>query len=57
MLSSLSIHGIPGTRAANYRIDPLTAIIGTNGSGKTHILESIHIASGGTLQIPHSPRV
>lgn len=56
MLSSLSIHGIPGASGDHYRFSPLSAIIGTNGSGKTHILEAIHIASGGTLHTPHGPR-
>ncbi len=56
MLSSLSIHGIPGASGDHYSFSPLSAIIGTNGSGKTHILEAIHIASGGALHTPHGPR-
>ena len=33
-----------------------TAIIGPNGSGKTHILEGIHIASGGSPTYLQAPR-
>ncbi len=33
------------------------AIIGENGSGKTHMLEAIHLASGGGLSYIQAPRI
>lgn len=40
---------IHDTRVATYTIAAMTAIIGRNGSGKTHFLEAIHLAAGGEI--------
>ena len=46
VLSSLSIRGFRGYSEASFALSHETAIIGASGSGKTHILEAVHIASG-----------
>jgi DNA replication and repair protein RecF len=56
MLSALSLHGYRWVTEQRLDITVRTAIIGTNGSGKTHILEAIHLASGGVLHTFHAPR-
>jgi AAA15 family ATPase/GTPase len=56
MLSSLHISAFRGMPDTRIDITPLTAVIGSNGSGKTHILEAIHTASGGNLHYFHAPR-
>ncbi len=56
MLSSLFIRGFRGYGESGFSLSEDTAIIGTNGSGKTHILEALHIVSGGHLSYIQAPR-
>lgn len=56
MIRSFSIHGFRGVDQENLHIDTHQAIIGENGSGKTHILEGIHIVSGSSLHYFQPPR-
>ncbi len=56
MISSLLIHGFRGCSEIRLALEKSTGIIGMNGSGKTHILEALHIASGGSFAYLQSPR-
>jgi DNA replication and repair protein RecF len=56
MISCLHIRGFKGYKDIQIDLSQQTSIIGANGSGKTHILEGIHIASGGICQYIQWPR-
>jgi predicted ATP-binding protein involved in virulence len=56
MLIHFHISGFRGMPDTEIDIARRTAIIGANGSGKTHILEGLHLASGGHLHYFHAPR-
>lgn len=56
MLSSLLIRGFRGCSEKHLELEISTGIIGTNGSGKTHILEALHIASSGYFAYLQSTR-
>lgn len=56
MISSFSISGFRGCGEMHIQLSKSTGIIGENGSGKTHILEAIHLASGGNLTYIQAPR-
>lgn len=55
-LSSLFIRGFRGYDESGFALSEHTAIVGTNGSGKTHILEALHIVSGGHFSYVQAPR-
>ncbi len=55
MIHQCSIHGFRGSPGRNLELSETTCIIGTNGSGKTHLLEAIHLISGGELQYLQAP--
>ncbi len=55
MIHQFSIHGFRGSPPRKLLLTEATCIIGPNGSGKTHILEGIHLASGGELQYLQAP--
>ena len=46
MLSSLSITSFRGIDSLDISLGLRTYIMGTNGSGKTHILDAIHMLAG-----------
>ena len=46
MLSSISISSFRGIQELTVTLGQRTYIMGANGSGKTHILDVIHILSG-----------
>ena len=46
MLSSLSITSFRGIDSLDLSLGLRTYIMGTNGSGKTHILDAIHMLAG-----------
>lgn len=56
MIASLTIRGFRGCSEIHIAFEQSTGIIGMNGSGKTHILEALHIASGGSFAYLQSPR-
>ncbi len=56
LLSSLFIRGFRGYDESGFTLSGHTAIVGTNGSGKTHILEALHIVSGGHFSYVQAPR-
>jgi DNA replication and repair protein RecF len=56
MISKLFIAWFCGMSQKCIDLSKRTAIIGANGSGKTHILEAIHLASWGQLHYFHAPR-
>jgi DNA replication and repair protein RecF len=56
LLTFFSIHGFRGVDRDDISIGEYQAIIGWNGSGKTHILEGIHLLSGGSLHYFQAPR-
>ncbi len=56
MLVSFFIRGFRGVKEARLFLTRKTALLGPNGSGKTHILEGIHIASGGSPTYLQAPR-
>ncbi len=56
MLSSFSIHGFRWVEEEYIALGKYQAVIGRNGSGKTHILEGIHLISGGSLHYFQAPK-
>ena len=56
MITSFHICGFHGYRDTIIPFTDHSCIIGGNGSGKTHILEGIHLASGGAFQYIQAPR-
>lgn len=56
MLTSFSIHGFRWVEQEYLHLSQYEAIIGRNGSGKTHILEGIHLISGGSLHYFQAPK-
>lgn len=56
MLDHFHIRGFRGYSETHLPIATRTAIIGGNGSGKTHILEAIHLASCGSIHYIQAPR-
>jgi DNA replication and repair protein RecF len=56
MLSSFSIHHFRGIEEEEITLSKYLAIVGKNGSGKTHILEGIHLLSWGSLHYFQAPR-
>ncbi|GAB0175296.1 MAG: DNA replication/repair protein RecF [Candidatus Altimarinota bacterium] len=56
MISRISLSGFRGIKNRAFNLTKKSAIIGMNGSGKTHILEAIHLVSGGQLHYFQAPR-
>lgn len=56
MITSFHTCGFRGQRDHVFGLTEYTSIIGGNGSGKTHILEGIHLASGGSIDYILAPR-
>ncbi len=56
MITTFHIHGFRWYIDTTLPLGDHTCIIGGNGSGKTHILEAIHLASGWSLQYIQAPR-
>ena len=44
MIHSLEIHNFKNLRNLEMDLEPLTVLVGANGSGKTSVLEAIHLA-------------
>ena len=49
MLSSLSLPSFRSYRDTVFSLGHATLITGANGSGKTHLLDALHWASGGSV--------
>ena len=56
MITSFHTCGFRGQWDLHFELSGYTSIIGGNGSGKTHILEGIHLASGGSIDYILAPR-
>lgn len=54
MLTRIALEGIVGSSSVVINPTDRTVILGDNGSGKTHILSSIHLAAGGDIVFPSS---
>ncbi len=56
MITSFHICGFRGYHDSIIPLAQHTCIIGWNGSGKTHVLEGIHLSSAGSLHYIQAPR-
>jgi recombinational DNA repair ATPase RecF len=55
MLVAFSGRDFRGLPEWDFSLASRTAILGKNGSGKTHLLESLHILAGGSMIYHKSP--
>jgi DNA replication and repair protein RecF len=55
-LEQVHLDGIPWTPSSSYHFTHTSAIVGDNGSWKTHILESIHRLALGETSYKNSPK-
>jgi AAA15 family ATPase/GTPase len=55
MLLAFSGRDFRGLAKWDFSLASRTAILGKNGSGKTHLLESLHIFAGGSMIYHRSP--